>query len=191
MTATHVNGLAVIEDQPTRSGISRPGVEVVFDQTRHLLLSDGSEMYGCKHCTYTSANPNSIRPHLKVHKVDGPASHETGRKAAEPVKKRHKATTTSSNRHGVLRTTHRAAPSGVGPSDELMSMNVGQLVQRAEAAEQLRRERDSARADAEAAQRVAKDWKDRAGDYRARLEGMRERAERSEKRLAAMRALLR
>ncbi|MFI7087739.1 hypothetical protein ACIBUR_29595 [Streptomyces anulatus] len=191
MTATHVNGLAVIEDLPTRSRISRPGVQVTFDQTRHLLLSDGSEMYGCKHCTYTSTNPNSIRPHLKVHKADGETSREKRRTSAGTVKRR-TATTTRPNRRDAPRPSLPAAPGrGIAPNDELASMNLGQLVQRAQMTEQLCRERDSARTDAEAAQRVAKDWKDRAADYRNRLEGMRDRAERSEKRLASLRAMLR
>ncbi|GAB2964143.1 hypothetical protein [Saccharothrix stipae] len=68
MTATSVNGVNVVMDEPTRSPISdRSGREVVWTQTRTLTLADGTIVYGCAHCDYTSPNRNSIRPHLQKH----------------------------------------------------------------------------------------------------------------------------
>lgn len=76
MTATSVNGVAVVSDNPTQSEINtRDGKPILFTQTRTLVLADGSTVYGCQHCDYTSANMGSIRPHLSKH---------NRRKAAEP-----------------------------------------------------------------------------------------------------------
>ncbi|MCP3799767.1 hypothetical protein NLX83_10905 [Allokutzneria sp. A3M-2-11 16] len=71
MTATVVNGLEVIADEPTEAPMrSRAGTPVLWQQTRTLLLEDGSTTYGCVHCDYTSANVRSIRPHLNKHRTD-------------------------------------------------------------------------------------------------------------------------
>ncbi|AUI56757.1 hypothetical protein [Amycolatopsis sp. BJA-103] len=68
MTAISVDGVAVIADEPTASGIvDRGGKPVVWTQTRTLRLADGRTVYGCLHCDRTSTNPLSIRPHLSVH----------------------------------------------------------------------------------------------------------------------------
>lgn len=68
MTASSVNGVEVIADEPTRSPLTdRAGKPVIWTQTRTLLLEDGSTVYGCLHCDYTSPNQNSIRPHLNRH----------------------------------------------------------------------------------------------------------------------------
>ncbi|TDQ01287.1 hypothetical protein [Labedaea rhizosphaerae] len=66
--ARQVNGQEVIADEPTPAPISHDGRPVVWQQTRTLLLADGSTVYGCAHCTYTSPNVRSIRPHLSKHK---------------------------------------------------------------------------------------------------------------------------
>jgi hypothetical protein len=80
MTATIVDGLEVIADEPTPSPISdRAGNRIIWTQTRTLLLADGSTIYGCQHCDYTSPNVNSIRPHLSKHIERGPKNN--GRKA--------------------------------------------------------------------------------------------------------------
>lgn len=69
MTATTVNGLPVMADTDTVSGlIDRAGNRVIWTQTRTLLLGDGSTVYGCQHCDYTSPNINSVRPHLNAHR---------------------------------------------------------------------------------------------------------------------------
>jgi hypothetical protein len=72
VTATKAFGLEVLADEPTPSPISRPGAPVTWDQTRTLLLEDGSTAYGCAHCDYVSRNVLSIRPHLSRHKPKGP-----------------------------------------------------------------------------------------------------------------------
>lgn len=82
MTARTVNGLEVIEDQPTVSPIKAfDGRQVTWTQTRTLLLADGSTIYGCAHCEFTSTNVLSIRPHLGKHngaKGDRAPSSTTG-----------------------------------------------------------------------------------------------------------------
>ncbi len=84
MTATSVNGLAVIADEATRSPITdRAGKPVYWQQIRTLLLEDESQAYGCAHCDYTSSNPASIRPHLNKHNKKTPAANGTGHRAAD------------------------------------------------------------------------------------------------------------
>jgi hypothetical protein len=71
MTATVVNGLEVLADEPTEAPMrDRSGRPVVWQQTRTLLLEDGSTVYGCVHCDYTNENVNSIRPHLNKHRTN-------------------------------------------------------------------------------------------------------------------------
>jgi hypothetical protein len=67
VTATVAYGLEVLADEPTPSPISKPGRTVMWEQTRTLLLADGSTAYGCIHCDYVSRSVNSIRPHLSKH----------------------------------------------------------------------------------------------------------------------------
>jgi hypothetical protein len=75
MTATAVNGWEVIADEPTEAPMrDRSGKPVVWQQTRTLLLADGSTVYGCVHCDYTNENVRSIRPHLNKHRGDGSTS---------------------------------------------------------------------------------------------------------------------
>jgi hypothetical protein len=69
MTATVAFGRTVIADEPTDSGMTtRDGHRVMFEQTRTLLLDDGSTAYGCVHCDYVSRKHLSIRPHLNKHR---------------------------------------------------------------------------------------------------------------------------
>lgn len=68
MTATTVNGLAVVSDEAGVAPFTdRAGNPVVQPQTRVLTLEDGSVVYGCLHCDYISTNKNSVRPHLGKH----------------------------------------------------------------------------------------------------------------------------
>ncbi|OXM69666.1 C2H2-type zinc finger protein [Amycolatopsis vastitatis] len=68
MTATEVNGIAVVSDEPRQAPFRDNGGNTVYQpQTRVLTLANGSVVYGCQHCDYTSSNPNSIRPHLGKH----------------------------------------------------------------------------------------------------------------------------
>lgn len=63
-----VNGLEVIADEPTEAPMrDKTGKPIFWQQTRTLLLTDGSTVYGCAHCDYTSPNVRSIRPHLGRH----------------------------------------------------------------------------------------------------------------------------
>ncbi|WP_370944051.1 hypothetical protein AB5J62_33760 [Amycolatopsis sp. cg5] len=68
MTATEVDGLAVVADEPRPAPFKDKGGNPIYQpQTRVLTLADGSVVYGCAHCDYTNRNPNSIRPHLSRH----------------------------------------------------------------------------------------------------------------------------
>lgn len=78
MTATHVNGLAVIADEAAPTNITNgAGERVYFRQIRKLLLEDDSIAYGCVHCEFTGVSTNSVRPHLSKH--SGPAKPKTRR----------------------------------------------------------------------------------------------------------------
>lgn len=187
MTATHVKGVAVVADEPARSPISRPGVNVVFDQIRHLLLADGSEWYGCVHCDYVSQNPNSIRPHLKAHKPKPAPEVRKPHKPSGPVGRTGTAPANRSKPATRRRQPSRPAPP---PTRDLGSLNLGELVERAQLTEQMRAQRDAARREAADAQALANDWKSRADDWRARFEGMKARMEKAEGTLSRIRAMV-
>lgn len=69
MTATSVDGVRVVADEPTPAPMrDNAGTPVLWQQTRTLRLADGRTVYGCAHCEYTSANMRSIRPHLNKHR---------------------------------------------------------------------------------------------------------------------------
>lgn len=70
MTASTVNGLAVVATEPALSGWKNhaTGVPLEFKQILKLLLEDGSEVYGCLHCDYTAPHPKNVRPHLNKHR---------------------------------------------------------------------------------------------------------------------------
>jgi hypothetical protein len=67
VTATHVNGIAVIADEAAPSPLSRPDRPVSFPQIRRLLLEDGSETYGCVLCEYADPALGKVRYHLRSH----------------------------------------------------------------------------------------------------------------------------
>ncbi|WP_424183828.1 hypothetical protein ACOBQX_17875 [Actinokineospora sp. G85] len=69
MTATVVDGVAVVADDPTPAPMrDNAGTPVLWKQTRTLTLADGRTVYGCAHCDYTSTNVRSVRPHLNKHR---------------------------------------------------------------------------------------------------------------------------
>ena len=71
MTATQVDGVPVVADEPAASSLPpnpRTGQPVYFRQIRKLLLEDGRELFGCVHCDFTSAAVASVRPHLVAHR---------------------------------------------------------------------------------------------------------------------------
>ncbi|QWF78742.1 hypothetical protein [Amycolatopsis sp. CA-230715] len=77
MTATEVDGIAVVADEPRKAPFrDKAGNTIYQPQTRVLTLANGTIVYGCLHCSYTSTNPNSVRPHLARHnsrrKTNGP-----------------------------------------------------------------------------------------------------------------------
>lgn len=67
MTATRVNGIAVIASEPAESPISRPGKTIYFKQIVKLLLENDTEAYGCIHCDWTANESARVRSHLKKH----------------------------------------------------------------------------------------------------------------------------
>jgi hypothetical protein len=68
VTATHVNGLAVVENEPTVTNLkSNDGKTVYQHQTRTLLLEDSSIVYGCVHCDFTAPKVGQVRSHLGTH----------------------------------------------------------------------------------------------------------------------------
>lgn len=78
-TKRFVDGHEVISDQPTEAPISaRNGQPVYWQQIRTLRLSNGDTAYGCAHCDYVSANPNSVRPHLNAHRNGRKSRHTSG-----------------------------------------------------------------------------------------------------------------
>jgi hypothetical protein len=77
VTATSAFGFDVIADEPTNSGMTAPnGHVVMWEQTRTLLLEDGSTAYGCLHCDYVSRKVLSIRPHLNKHRTPKTATND-------------------------------------------------------------------------------------------------------------------
>lgn len=82
MTATQVDGVDVVADEPARSPVNdRDGNPILFKQMRELLLSDGRTVFGCIHCDYTADKLTQVRPHLNKHR-DGKPSRGSGPIAA-------------------------------------------------------------------------------------------------------------
>lgn len=70
MTATHVNGLAVIAAEPALSPITTGGGKPIhFHQIHKLLLEDESIVFGCVHCDFAGGSINAVRPHLNKHRA--------------------------------------------------------------------------------------------------------------------------
>lgn len=67
MTATAVNGLEVIASEPTPTPLNKPDRPVFHKRVETLMLSDGSTVFGCTECEYTSDKPGAVRGHLKTH----------------------------------------------------------------------------------------------------------------------------
>ena len=68
MTATHVNGIAVVADEAALAPIRDfKGDPVHFKQIRELLLADESTVFGCVHCEFTRPTAAGVRPHLRAH----------------------------------------------------------------------------------------------------------------------------
>ena len=67
MTATHVNGNEVVADEPALSPLSTPDKPIYYKQIRQLLLGDGTVLFGCAHCDFTTPVMFRVRPHLRRH----------------------------------------------------------------------------------------------------------------------------
>jgi hypothetical protein len=74
MTATHVNGLEVMAEEPVASPLGTPERPMYFRQIRRLLLADGSEVFGCVHCDFTADAAGRVRGHLAKHSPPGTPS---------------------------------------------------------------------------------------------------------------------
>lgn len=68
MTATEVNGVAVVATEPVLSPMSRPGKPIPFTRIVRLLLADDAELHGCTECVFTDPSLGKVRNHLKDHK---------------------------------------------------------------------------------------------------------------------------
>lgn len=70
MTATHVDGVAVVADEPAETGIANgAGAPVTYKRIRKLLLADERIVYGCSECDFTGPSPAHIRPHMNKHRA--------------------------------------------------------------------------------------------------------------------------
>jgi hypothetical protein len=85
MTATTVDGVAVIHSEPAEALISKPDKPVFFKQIVKLLLEDGREVFGCVHCDFTRPNLVAVRPHLKVHSNGSSPAKRKGRAKGVPA----------------------------------------------------------------------------------------------------------
>lgn len=67
MTATTVNGRAVVATEEPESPLSTPEAPITYKQVLRLLLDDESVVYGCAHCDHTADSVAKVRAHLHVH----------------------------------------------------------------------------------------------------------------------------
>ncbi|MFD8316308.1 hypothetical protein [Kitasatospora purpeofusca] len=186
MTATAVGDTTVIEDTPSLSPLSRPGKKpIYFHQIRHLLMSDGTELYGCAHCTYTSPKIGAVRPHLKSHKK-GAAPKATPAKPNQLPPR----TATAQNRKTTAPvpkrpvTAHRGEDNGTDlTTSSLAQLNLGELVTQAQQADAMRKQRDLARKERDAA-------RSELDSVRADADKQRTRADEAEAKLAQVRRTL-
>ena len=85
MTATHVDGVAVVADEPAETGIADgAGTPVHYKRIRKLLLADDRIMYGCSECDFTRPTAAQIRPHMNKHRApDAPPKRSRARMLQE------------------------------------------------------------------------------------------------------------
>ena len=71
MTATKVDGHAVVADEPAVSPLRnrRDNGTIHFSRIRRLLLDDESVVHGCAECDYVGAGVGNVRAHLRVHRI--------------------------------------------------------------------------------------------------------------------------
>ena len=85
MTATDVNGVRVVADDPTPSPLTdRGGNRVIWERIRTLRLEDGSTVYGCVHCTFVRESAGGVVRHLSKH-TRGTIDRLPSRGAVDPL----------------------------------------------------------------------------------------------------------
>ncbi|WP_327258262.1 hypothetical protein [Streptomyces sp. NBC_01244] len=151
MTATTINGVQVLESEAIEAPISTPDRRVYFKQIRRLLLADGAEHYGCIHCPFTSPKIGLVRTHLKEHRTRD-TTPATPPKSPKPSKAKPSPTPAKTDPLHV--STISVA--------SLSSLNLGELVERAQATNQAVKQRDLARKERDAAREALTSWMDRA-----------------------------
>lgn len=159
MTATTVNGIQVLASEAVEAPISTPKKPIYFKQARRLLLADDTELYGCVHCDFAATGIGIVRTHLKTHRPT-------------------EAPTPDAPRKTPTRTSAKKTPASAAPepltATSLASLNLGQLVERAQAATKVVKERDLALKERDAAREELKEWMDRAATAERTLETIRE-----------------
>jgi hypothetical protein len=85
MTATTVDGRAVIATEKVETGLSKPGKPVYFTRILRLLLDDGSDVHGCTECDFTAPEWTSVRPHLGSHNGSYNGGRARKQKTAPPA----------------------------------------------------------------------------------------------------------
>lgn len=78
MTATTVDGLSVIASERVESPLSNPERVMFYVHTLKLLLEDGSVVYGCSECDFTSERLGTARSHWQVGCLKNPKSLANG-----------------------------------------------------------------------------------------------------------------
>ncbi|MEU6034008.1 hypothetical protein ABZ801_01220 [Actinomadura sp. NPDC047616] len=137
MTATHVNGIAVVSDKPTPSPISTPDKPVVFHRIRELQLADGTTWYGCRDCTETSPHMGKIRYHLRSHRTTDKTTTapRTSRRARKPS-----ATPATASKASASSAEPATAPAPTDPFARLTLAELGQRLEELAELDQLRTE---------------------------------------------------
>lgn len=78
MTAAAVDGLSVIATERVESPLSSPERPMFYVHTLKLLLEDGSVVYGCSDCDFTSDKMGSTRNHWQNYCPGNPKSITNG-----------------------------------------------------------------------------------------------------------------
>ncbi|MEU3904192.1 hypothetical protein AB0F20_10270 [Streptomyces goshikiensis] len=163
VTATTVNGIRILASEAVEAPISTPGKPVYYKQTRRLLLANDTQLYGCVHCDFADPRIGTVRIHLKQHRsaATPPAAAPRSAPARAAAKKAVGPTTTP-------------APEDTGLQDGLLaSLTLGQLIKRAQAANEVIKERDLARKERDAAREELTEWMNRAAKAEHGLDTIR------------------
>ncbi|MFE4263379.1 hypothetical protein [Streptomyces sp. NPDC056883] len=163
MTATTVNGIQVLASEAVEAPISTSAKPIYFKQARRLLLANDTELYGCVHCDFAATGIGVVRTHLKAHRPTDVSAPDAPRK---------KPARASAKKTAVPTAPDRPAPESLTP-DSLASLNLGQLVERAQATAKAVKERDLARKERDAAREELTEWMDRTAKAERSLTAIR------------------